>query len=111
MVAVQTQGAAPQLEDRGPIAIVFSHAKIASAGEQRGKKNESFSGGYDSKRLIDVGAGGCGQMGKSNPNQHQAAHGAEFQSSSGWFWLVFAHWPRVGNCRRNIKYAASMNGV
>ena len=64
------------------VAVVFGEAEIYSAGEKRGEKNETFGGGDEAERLIDVGAGVGGQMREGDPYEHQPARGVEFQATS-----------------------------
>ena len=64
------------------VAVVFCEAKINSAGEERGEKNKTFRGGNEAEGLIDIGAGGGGQMREGDPDEHQPACGVEFQAAS-----------------------------
>src|ERR1700730_807204 len=102
MVAVQTDRTTPQLQSHRAIAIVHRHAGINPASEQSGKKNETFRGGHEAKRLIHVGAGGRRQMRQCDPYEHKPAHRVEFQTASHRSATLDTRgWSRVSDSENN----------
>ena len=91
MVQVQAQRACPEPERHGAIAVVQRHAVVNATGEQSREEDETFGGGDEAERLIDVGAGDGRQVRAGDPDEHQAAKGIELNTAAGGLRLSRWH--------------------